>query len=188
MQTKDEALKKIKLLVQRFDEQKEFYKKSDYNETQTRRDFIDPFWKALGWDIDNENGYACLNTVFMIVPKTEASIDIKFLLAVLNSKFIANYWTENFSDLRQTFPKIKGSYLEKLPIPEIGQNQQDQYNEVKKQTSLLLKLIGELQTVTLADKKEQLENRISFTEDKINQIIYDLYELTDEERKQIETN
>ena len=52
------ALDKIKSLVQRFDEQKEFYKRADYNETQTRRDFIDPFWKALGWDIDNENGYA----------------------------------------------------------------------------------------------------------------------------------
>ena len=52
------ALDKIKSLVERFDEQKEFYKKSEYNETQTRRDFIDPFWKALGWDIDNENGYA----------------------------------------------------------------------------------------------------------------------------------
>jgi type I restriction-modification system DNA methylase subunit len=52
------ALDKIKSLVERFDEQKEFYKRAEYNETQTRRDFIDPFWKALGWDIDNENGYA----------------------------------------------------------------------------------------------------------------------------------
>ncbi|OJV38625.1 MAG: hypothetical protein BGO29_15785 [Bacteroidales bacterium 36-12] len=58
MQTKEEALNKIRSLVERFDEQKEFYKNKDYNETQTRRDFIDPFWKALGWDIDNENGYA----------------------------------------------------------------------------------------------------------------------------------
>jgi hypothetical protein len=58
MPTKEEALLKIKSLVERFDEQKEFYQKADYNETQTRRDFIDPFWKALGWDVDNENGYA----------------------------------------------------------------------------------------------------------------------------------
>ncbi len=55
---KQAAFDKIKSLVQRFDEQKEFYRRTDYNETQTRRDFIDPFWKALGWDIDNENGYA----------------------------------------------------------------------------------------------------------------------------------
>ncbi|MDR2694257.1 MAG: N-6 DNA methylase [Chitinispirillales bacterium] len=58
MRTKEEAYKKIKSLVERFDEQKEFYKNKDYNETQTRLDFINPFWKALGWDIDNENGYA----------------------------------------------------------------------------------------------------------------------------------
>jgi adenine-specific DNA-methyltransferase len=58
MLPKEEALRKIESLVLRFEEQKEFYTKSDYNETQTRRDFIDPFWKALGWDVDNENGYA----------------------------------------------------------------------------------------------------------------------------------
>lgn len=58
MISKDEALKKITSLIERFDEQKEFYKRSDYNETLTRRDFIDPFFKALGWDIDNEQGYA----------------------------------------------------------------------------------------------------------------------------------
>ena len=58
MPTKGEALEKVRLLIQRFDEQKEFYTNSDYNETQTRRDFVDPFWKALGWDVDNESGYA----------------------------------------------------------------------------------------------------------------------------------
>ena len=56
--TKDEAQKKIGELVERFGEQIDSYKKSDYNETLTRRDFIDPFFKALGWDIDNEQGYA----------------------------------------------------------------------------------------------------------------------------------
>ncbi len=55
---KEEALEKIKTLVNRFAEQIESYKSANYNETQTRRDFIDPFFKALGWDIDNENGYA----------------------------------------------------------------------------------------------------------------------------------
>ena len=52
------AQKRIAELVIRFEEQIDSYKNSDYNETQTRRDFIDPFFKALGWDIDNEEGYA----------------------------------------------------------------------------------------------------------------------------------
>jgi type I restriction-modification system DNA methylase subunit len=58
MISKEQALAKITTLVERFDEQKDFYRQSDYNETLTRRDFIDPFFKALGWDIDNEQGYA----------------------------------------------------------------------------------------------------------------------------------
>ena len=58
MTNKQTAKEKIKSLVIRFEEQFESYKNSDYNETLTRRDFIDPFFKALGWDIDNESGYA----------------------------------------------------------------------------------------------------------------------------------
>ncbi len=58
MVTKLSALAKITELVERFEEQYVSYLKADYNETQTRRDFIDPFFKALGWDIDNEQGHA----------------------------------------------------------------------------------------------------------------------------------
>ncbi len=58
MVTKETAYKKTADLVERFKEQFDSYKKADYNETLTRRDFIDPFFKCLGWDIDNENGYA----------------------------------------------------------------------------------------------------------------------------------
>lgn len=57
MPTKEKACKEIANLVERFQEQKESYRQSSYNETQTRRDFIDPFFKALGWDTDNEEGY-----------------------------------------------------------------------------------------------------------------------------------
>ena len=45
-------------LIERFDRNRESYRSSAYNETETRREFIDPFFKALGWDIDNEQGYA----------------------------------------------------------------------------------------------------------------------------------
>ncbi len=56
--TKEEALQNIKKLVERFDEQYASYKKAEYNETLVRRDFIDPFFKVLGWDVDNSAGKA----------------------------------------------------------------------------------------------------------------------------------
>ncbi len=58
MTDKDIAYSMISELVARFTNQYDSYKKADYNETLTRRDFIDPFFKALGWDMDNAQGYA----------------------------------------------------------------------------------------------------------------------------------
>ena len=45
-------------LVERFDEHRETYHGQAYNETQVRREFIDPFFEALGWDVDNKAGHA----------------------------------------------------------------------------------------------------------------------------------
>jgi len=45
-------------LVERFEYNLPDYKRGKYNETQVRLEFIDPLFKALGWDIHNEKGYA----------------------------------------------------------------------------------------------------------------------------------
>ncbi|MGH7702131.1 MAG: type I restriction endonuclease, partial [Gemmatimonadales bacterium] len=45
-------------LVERFEAQREAYTSGSYNETQLRREFLDPFFQALGWDVDNRQGYA----------------------------------------------------------------------------------------------------------------------------------
>ena len=49
---------RIKRLVETFDYNIDAYKKGSYNETQVRREFIDPFFEELGWDITNKQGYA----------------------------------------------------------------------------------------------------------------------------------
>ncbi len=45
-------------LVARFDRNVENYRSAGYNETQVRHEFIDPLFTALGWDLDNRQGYA----------------------------------------------------------------------------------------------------------------------------------
>jgi type I restriction-modification system DNA methylase subunit len=49
---------RIKKLTETFDYNLESYKKGSYNETQVRREFIDPFFEELGWDVANKQGYA----------------------------------------------------------------------------------------------------------------------------------
>ncbi|MDO4569060.1 MAG: N-6 DNA methylase [Planctomycetia bacterium] len=48
----------IKNLVLKFKRNIAQYKSPSYNETETRIEFLNPFWKELGWDVDNEAGYA----------------------------------------------------------------------------------------------------------------------------------
>jgi len=55
MYSKEEAYSKIAELIERFSAQADNYKR-DYNETQTRQDFINPFFEALGWDMNNKQG------------------------------------------------------------------------------------------------------------------------------------
>ncbi len=52
--TKDQAKARILQLAEKFSSQIDYYKSGNYNEAQTRQDFINPFFAALGWDIDNE--------------------------------------------------------------------------------------------------------------------------------------
>lgn len=53
-----EAVKKIAGLVEKFRQNADAYRSPSYNETQVRREFIDPFFDALGWDVQNRAGYA----------------------------------------------------------------------------------------------------------------------------------
>jgi hypothetical protein len=52
------APREITDLVARFEQQLDAYKSGGYNEAQLRLEFLDPFFKALGWDVANTEGYA----------------------------------------------------------------------------------------------------------------------------------
>ena len=52
------APKAVQDLVERFDQNRDAYLSGSYNETQLRREFIDPFFEALGWDVENRQGSA----------------------------------------------------------------------------------------------------------------------------------
>jgi hypothetical protein len=53
-----DTLDAIRALVAKFDQNKESYLRSTYNEAQVRTEFIDPLFEALGWDVANRQGFA----------------------------------------------------------------------------------------------------------------------------------
>ncbi len=48
----------IQRLIETFSRNIDTYKKGNYNETQLRREYLDPFFISLGWDVENKQGYA----------------------------------------------------------------------------------------------------------------------------------
>ncbi len=50
--------KEIADLIERFERNHEAYKSGQYNEMQLRQEFLDPFFAALGWDMNNQQDYA----------------------------------------------------------------------------------------------------------------------------------
>jgi len=56
VQTKNIAPAVIHRLVETFEQNLDSYRSSK-NETELRREFLDKFFTALGWDVANEKGY-----------------------------------------------------------------------------------------------------------------------------------
>ena len=45
-------------LIQRYNDNRNSYRSEHYNEAQVRQEFLNPFFAALGWDVDNTQGFA----------------------------------------------------------------------------------------------------------------------------------
>ena len=65
-------------LIETFDRNVEAYHSQQYNETQLRREFIDPFFEELGWDVTNKAGYDQLKTNTALQMESE-KIDLKVI-------------------------------------------------------------------------------------------------------------
>lgn len=70
-----------------------------------------------------------------------------------------------------------------FPVPDLN-NKSGQ--EIGSSVEKLIKLNEELQKTKVPNRIEQIKSQIEFLENKINQLVYQLYELTEEEIKIVE--
>ncbi len=108
-------------------------------------------------------GYPVLNTAFMVSGFKE-DISPFYILGVINSKLIRFYWLQKYSDNRKQFPKIKGTYLEMLPI------KRNKEKEIKVENDV----------ITVVEQFDQ--EKIS----EIDALIYDIYGISKKEQKDID--
>ncbi|SBV37728.1 conserved hypothetical protein [uncultured Stenotrophomonas sp.] len=134
---------------------------------------------VFGWDAV---GYHCLNTVFMLTPKT-ASVSAVYVLGLLNSKLLVTYWKNRFYDQRERFPKIKGAYLKQLPIyvPCLtNERDRSRYDHLVVLVEQMLEA-KERQTDADEHMAEIAARECTALDRQIDTLVYELYGLTDAE-------
>ena len=105
-------------------------------------------------------------------------LNLKFLLGLINSKFLSFYLSKRLVTNTQGFPQVLMGQLAQLPI--ISPSEQYQ-KEIENLVNNLLNLNKELQSTKLETHRRQLQRAIDHTENKIDELVYELYGLTEEE-------
>lgn len=114
-----------------------------------------------------------LNTIYNVYLHNDDIDNLRFLLSLINSKLFHFYWFKKHYDNKATFPKIKKEPIESLPIKEADKE------AIEKNSNLVEEILRKKTQDPTADTTD-LENQI-------DQLVYQLYDLTEEEIKIIES-
>lgn len=119
-------------------------------------------------------------TVHLIVPRNNESMDLKFILAVLNSTLI-NYIYKYISQEREgrTFSQVKATYIKQIPIPLITINEQNPF-------IFIIDQIFDITKESDYDVNSEKQAKVHDLEHQIDELVYKLYGLTDDEIKIVE--
>ncbi|MDR3131130.1 MAG: N-6 DNA methylase, partial [Treponema sp.] len=121
--------------------------------------------------------------------KKDSPVDIKYILAIFNSKYFRWLYEQNVKEDGRIFPQIKLSKLAKLPIPILDLSKKFDKARHDKLTALvdqMLALKKKEQAENVPQVKTMLGRQIQALDKQIDSLVYELYGLTEEEIRIVE--
>ncbi|MFH1444263.1 MAG: TaqI-like C-terminal specificity domain-containing protein [Candidatus Peregrinibacteria bacterium] len=132
-------------------------------------------------------GLYTLNTIYNVFFTRNSSYDLHFILALFLSKLGKWYWQQMFFDQKRTFPKIKKEAILSFPIPKIDSKQQrNMHDQIVTLVGQMISFQAKLLTAKTPHDQESLRRQIEATDRKIDELVYELYGLTEAEIEIIE--
>jgi len=133
--------------------------------------------------LDERSNSAGMKTLQVVVSPSDNLADLKYLSAILASSLI-NFWCINYlaDDMNQ-------SYLEKIPVRLASLNEPIDkacYDKMVSLVDQMLSLNKQLLGVQTDHEKIALQRQIDATDRQIDQLVYELYGLTEKEIMLIE--
>jgi len=134
--------------------------------------------------LDTEHYYTFASTNLLLL-KSDSEFDLKYILALLNSKLINWYYVNKFTNSSSLTVNISKTFLEQIPI-KLG-NKSDVLSIVKLVDKMLMlkKEINQL-SEKMIDKRDALQDEANIIDDTIDKIVYKIYDLTDKEISVVE--
>ena len=115
--------------------------------------------------------------------KVKEGINELYILGLLNSRLLDWYLKKISTQMRGGWYSYEAKFIKNMPIVLPNNTQQTLHDEIIKLIDQLIKLNQEKAETKLQTKVTQLENKIDYCENRINEIVYQLYCLTDDEIK-----
>lgn len=117
----------------------------------------------------------------------EIEMNPKYILGILNSKLVDKYIKSVSSPFRGGYYAYNRQYIEQIPIKDaIASNKLDTHNQIVKLVENLLNLNKQLHDTKLETQRQQIQRAIDHSEKKIDELVYELYGLSEEEIKVVE--
>ncbi|MDR1478682.1 MAG: N-6 DNA methylase [Planctomycetaceae bacterium] len=132
-------------------------------------------------------GIICRNNLHIII--SNSKFNLLFFLALINSKLMNFVYEIMNPEKGEALAEVKKIHVEQLPIPLLDPSQKTNKTKYDKIISLANKML-QLKIKELAEQKTQmktiLQRQIKALDQQINQAVYLLYDLSEEEIKIIE--
>lgn len=128
----------------------------------------------------------CMDTVHFIY---ESEYEYKFLLGVINSRFLNAYHQFLVPEFGKAFAEVKIANLQKLPIPKISLSdaaQKSRLDEMVQKVEAMLDAKKELAKAQTDKDRTYYENKCAALDRQIDRLVYNLYGLTDDEIRTVE--
>jgi hypothetical protein len=125
-----------------------------------------------------------LNNVYNIELKENVKYDYKYILGILNSKLMVFVYQALVPEKGRVFAEIKKVNLDRLPIRPINFSSSEEkqlHNQVVAAVDKILGLYRNLTSIRLPHEKEAVQRQIDTIDKQIDQFVYKLYGLTEEE-------
>ena len=117
----------------------------------------------------------------------ESSINTKYLLALINSKLFSWLYLNSSSIVtKDDFRQTTLAELRKLPIRKISVSTKQPHDQLVTLVTQILESKKQLAAAVTDSDKNYLQNKCSSIDRQIDKLVYELYELTEEEIKIVE--